>query len=95
MRILDQWEAQDTMFLPHYTPTGLVENLQAEVEALKDQARHMQRQLPKPKKKPKEATVNGGKQKNQFRKPQLHCDAHSWEHAHPRPYQTANQNQDG
>ena len=32
---------------------GLVENLREEVEGLKDQRKHMQRQMPKPKKKPK------------------------------------------
>ena len=30
----------------------------------------MQRQTPKPKKKPKKAVINGRKQKNKFRKPQ-------------------------
>ena len=50
--------------------TGLEESLRAEVEALKEQIRHMQRQIPKPKKRPKKAVINGGKQKNNFRKPQ-------------------------
>ena len=49
---------------------GLLENLQAKVEALKEQARHIQCQLPKPKKKPKKAVLNGWKQKNKLRKPQ-------------------------
>ena len=40
---------------------GLVESLQAEVGALKEQVRYMQRQSPKPKKKLKKAIVNGGK----------------------------------
>ena len=50
--------------------TGLVESLRVEVEALKEQARHMQRQKPKPKRKPKKAAINGGKQKNKYKKPQ-------------------------
>ena len=49
---------------------GLVENLQAGVEALKEQRSHMQRKMPKPKKKPKKAVINGWKQKNKFKKPQ-------------------------
>ena len=40
------------------------------MEVLKEQARHMQRKIPKPKKKPKKAVIKGGKQKNKYRKPQ-------------------------
>ena len=49
---------------------GLVENLQEEVEALKGHRRHLQRQMPKPKKKPKKVGFNCGKQKNKYTKPQ-------------------------
>ena len=40
------------------------------MEALKEQVRHMQRQMSKPKKKLKKAVINGGKQKNKNKKPQ-------------------------
>ena len=115
----------------------------------------MQRQSPKPKKKPKKAVVNGGNQNSKYKKPpptenrqqaqingtqprsihnnktkrnqknrrnrqwnrfnkktanlkrrnnsnncnwtEFQCtipDMHYWEHAHQRPYQTANQNRE-
>ena len=44
--------------------TGLEESLRAEVEALKEQRRHMQQQMPKPKKKSKKVVVNGRKQRS-------------------------------
>ena len=78
MRFIDQWELQHhtpdqaesfTWILDQNLEadreeeaTGIIESLRTEVEALKEQARHMQRQMPKPKKKLKKAVVNGGKQ---------------------------------
>ena len=46
----------------------IVQKLQEETEARKEHARHMQRQAPKRKKKPKKPVVIGGKQKNKDRK---------------------------
>ena len=135
--------------------TGLVGRLQEKIEALKEQARHMQRQMPKPKKKLRQPILNDGKQKPKYKMPPLTAisqpekakvaqmevprsnnnnrtkrnrrnrrrrqqkkrmsnlkkrnyicgedrnkiqntflTANSWAHAHPRPYQTANQNLD-
>ena len=62
--ILDQnWQSdQET------EATGIVERLQAKAETKKEQARHMQCQSPKSKKKPKKAVVNGGNQKIKYKR---------------------------
>ena len=62
----NQDEAEDTGGLVQL----LWKEIRAEVEALKEQARHIKRQMPKPKKKPKQAVLNVGKQKSKYRKPQ-------------------------
>ena len=51
--------------------TGLVGRLQEKIEALKEQARHMQRQMPKPKKKLRQPILNDGKQKPKYKMPPL------------------------